>query len=176
MSRLTCYGVIPKGLLTFLGFFFSAMRSLVPVGHFRNISGHLFTWLVCRCFQWLHGLLFNIVSCEITRKKLLVLKDQLNPLRMMEYRVSKALTVLIIAAFIRHQLSIVIFFSLLSMKYDVKIQNAAIWDKIIHSKSRTLFFEGRLFFFALPICLSKGYTKVPMVFFRNFFVKTTKES
>ena len=36
-----------------------AMRSLVPVGHFRNISGHLFTWLVCGSFQWRHGLLFT---------------------------------------------------------------------------------------------------------------------
>ena len=28
-----------------------AMRSLVPVGHFRNTSGHLFTWLVCGSFR-----------------------------------------------------------------------------------------------------------------------------
>ena len=48
------YGVVPKGLLTFLEFFY-AMQSLVPVGHFWNISGHLFTWLVCRSFQWCHG-------------------------------------------------------------------------------------------------------------------------
>ena len=35
------------------------MRSLVPVGHFRNISGHLFIWLVCGFFLWRHGLLFT---------------------------------------------------------------------------------------------------------------------
>ena len=46
---------------------------------------------------------------------------------MMEYRVSKASTVLIIIAFTRHQLSTDIFFSLLSMKYSIKIKNAAIW-------------------------------------------------
>ena len=45
---------------------------------------------------------------------------------MMEYRVSRASIVSIITAFIRHQLSIDIFFSLLSVKYDIKIQNAAI--------------------------------------------------
>ena len=45
---------------------------------------------------------------------------------MMEYLVSIASTVSIITAFTRHQLSIDIFFSLLSMKYDIKIQNAAI--------------------------------------------------
>ena len=50
--------MVPKGLLTFPGFFY-AMQSLVPVGHFRNISRHLFTWLVCGCFQWRHGLLFT---------------------------------------------------------------------------------------------------------------------
>ena len=42
--------MVPKGLLTFLGFF-NAMRSLVPVGHFLNISGHLFTWLVYGSFR-----------------------------------------------------------------------------------------------------------------------------
>ena len=38
---------------------FYAMRSFVPVGHFRNISGHLFTWLVCGSLQWCHGLSFT---------------------------------------------------------------------------------------------------------------------
>ena len=36
-----------------------SMRSLVPVGHFRNISGHLFTWRVCGSFQRRRGLLFT---------------------------------------------------------------------------------------------------------------------
>ena len=53
------YRVVPKGLLTFLGFFFYAMRSLVPVRHFRNISGHLFTWLVFGSLQWRQRLLFT---------------------------------------------------------------------------------------------------------------------
>ena len=39
---------------------------------------------------------------------------------MKEYRVSKASTVTIITAFTRHQQSIDIFFSLFSMKYDIK--------------------------------------------------------
>ena len=56
--QYSSYGVVPKGLFTFLGFFY-AMRSLVPVGHFRDLSGHLFTWLVCGSFQWRHGLLFT---------------------------------------------------------------------------------------------------------------------
>ena len=102
------------------------MRALIPVGHFRNISGHLLTWLVCGSFELLYGLLFTVVSCEMTRAKQLVLKLTLDPLRMMEYRVSKASKVSNITAFTRHQLSIDSFFSLLSVKYDIKIQNAAI--------------------------------------------------
>ena len=56
--RTRAYGVVPEWLLPFLGFLY-AMQSLVPVDHFRNISGHLFTWLVCGSFQWRHGLLFT---------------------------------------------------------------------------------------------------------------------
>ena len=44
---------------------------------------------------------------------------------MMEYWVFKATTVSITTAFTRHQLSIDIFFSLLSIKYYIKIPNAA---------------------------------------------------
>ena len=47
-----------KGVINF-PWIFCAKRSLVPVGHFRNISGHLFTWLVCGSFHWRHGLLFT---------------------------------------------------------------------------------------------------------------------
>ena len=47
-----------KGVINFPWIFY-ALRSLVPVGHFQNISGHLFTLLVCGSFQWRHGLLFT---------------------------------------------------------------------------------------------------------------------
>ena len=47
-----------KGVINFPWIFY-AMRSLVPVGHFQNISRHLLTWLVCGSFQWRHGLLFT---------------------------------------------------------------------------------------------------------------------
>ena len=47
-----------KGVINFPWIFY-AMRSLAPVGHFRNISGHLFTWLVCGSFQWRHGFSFT---------------------------------------------------------------------------------------------------------------------
>ena len=97
----------------------------------------------------------------------------------MEYRVSKASTDSIITAFTCHQLSIDIFFSLLSMKYDTKIQNAAILRflryKILHSKSRTqCFWEGRIFFF-LGLFLSKRYTKVPEVVFAISLLRLPKK-
>ena len=44
------YGVVPKGILTFLGFFL-CMRSSVPAGHFQKISGHSLTWIVCGFFS-----------------------------------------------------------------------------------------------------------------------------
>ena len=49
---------ISKGVINFPWIVYG-MRSSVPVVHFRNISGHLFTWLVCGSFQWRHGLLFT---------------------------------------------------------------------------------------------------------------------
>ena len=80
------------------------MRSLVPVGHFRNISGHLFIWPVCGSFQWRHGLLFTDCIVWDDKDKVIGFKKiKLDPLRMMEYRVSKPSTVSIITAFTRHQ-------------------------------------------------------------------------
>ena len=85
----------------------------------------------------------------------------------MEYRVSKASTVSVITAFTRHQLSIDIFFSLLSMKCDIKVQNAAIWRFLRQTPTLlaedTVFFEGFSFF--LAVCLPKRYTKVLEVVF-----------
>ena len=47
-----------QGFINFPWMFY-ALRSLVPVWYFRNISGHLFTRLVCGSFQWRHRLLFT---------------------------------------------------------------------------------------------------------------------
>ena len=61
-----CYGVVPKGLLTFLGFF-CGMQWLVPVGHFQNISRHLglFAGLISNTM----GYCIPIVLCEMTGTK-----------------------------------------------------------------------------------------------------------
>ena len=55
-----------KGVIKFLWIVY-AMRSLVPVGYFRNISWHLFAWLVCGSFQWRHGSLFT--DCIVWENK-----------------------------------------------------------------------------------------------------------
>ena len=52
------YGGGSKGVINFR-WIFCAMRSLVPVGHFQNLSWHLFAWLVGGSFQWRHWLLFT---------------------------------------------------------------------------------------------------------------------
>ena len=95
----------------------------------------------------------------------------------MENRVSKASTVSIITAFTRHQLSIDIFFSLVSIKYDIKIQmqlSEDSWDEVLHSKSRTQGFRRKKNNSGgLPleaIHQSSGSS------FRDIFVKTTDES
>ena len=75
-------------------------------------------------------------------------KITLDPLRMMEFRVSKASTVSNMTAFTRHQLSIDIFFSFpwnMTLKYKMQLSEGS-WYKILHSKSRTLCFSKDFFF------------------------------
>ena len=146
------------------------MPSLVPAGRFRNISGHIFTWLVCGSFQWRHRLLFTDCIVWDVKDKVIGFKRSLwDSLGMMEYRVSKASTISIITAFTRHQLSIDIFFSLLSLKYDIKIQNAKCsYLKVPEIKSYILswghsVFQRKKFF--LMVCGSEQYSKVPEVVF-----------
>ena len=69
--------MVPKGLLTFLGFFY-AMRSLVPVGHFRDIyPGTYPLGLFAGLFSDAMVYCLPIVLCEMTKTKLLVLKDHI---------------------------------------------------------------------------------------------------
>ena len=57
-----------KGVINFPWILY-AMQSFVPFGHFRNICGHLFTWLVCGfVFSDAMSYFLQIVSCEKTRQ------------------------------------------------------------------------------------------------------------
>ena len=48
-----------KSVINFLWIFFLCNTEFSPFWHFRNISGHLFTWLACGFFHLRHGLLFT---------------------------------------------------------------------------------------------------------------------
>ena len=94
----------------------------------------------------------------------------------MEYWVSRVSTVSIITPFIHHQLSTNIFFSLLSMKYDVKIQKAAIWRFLSYILNRGLSVSERNKYHFFRFVSRSDITKRSGSRFHDFFVKTTKES
>ena len=110
------------------------------------ISGHLFTWLVCWPFQWRHGLLFTNCIVWDDKGKVICFKrshwihsgrwssgsQKLQLFQLSQHSTSPTVDwYLLQLTFheIWHQNTkcSYIFFSLLSMKYDIRIQNAAIW-------------------------------------------------
>ena len=146
-----------NGVINFPCLFFYAMRSLVPVGHFRNISGRLFTWLVCGSFQWCHGLLLtDCIVWNDTDKVIGFKRSQWIHVGWWSTGSPK------LQLFQLSQHSHVINCRLISssayfprnmtLKYKMQLSEGS-WDKFLHSKSRTLFFKGRNFF--LAVCLSK---------------------
>ena len=60
-----------KGVINFpwIFLFIYAMRSLVPSGHFRNISGHYSLGLFAGLLNDAMGYCLLVVSCEMTRTK-----------------------------------------------------------------------------------------------------------
>ena len=144
------------------------MRSLVPVdGHFRNISGRLFTWLVCGCFQRRHGLLFTHCILWGHKDKVIGFKRShyihlrwwctgSPKLRLFQLSQHSHVTNCRLIS------SSAYFPWNMTWKYKMQLSEGS-WDKILHSKSRTQRF-GKEFFF-LAVCLSKQYTLVPEVVF-----------
>ena len=144
------------------------MQSLVPVGHFRNISRHLFTWLVCGSFQWHHGLLFTDCIMWDDKDKVIGFnrsnwfhlgwwstgspKLQLFQLSQHSH-VTNCRLISSSAYFLWNR----------TLKYKMQLSEGS-WDKIPHSKSRTQCFQRKKYYF-LVVCLSKPYTKVPEVDF-----------
>ena len=136
---------------------FYAMRSLVPVGHFRDISGHLFNWLVCGSFQWRHGLLFADCIVWDDKDKVIGFKrshwihlgrwssgsPKLQLLQLSEHSYVTNCRLISSSAYFPWNMT---------LKYKTKLSEGS-WDKILHSKSRTLFFEGRIFFWRF-VCRS----------------------
>ena len=157
--------MVPRGVLTFLGFF-HAMRSSVPVGHFRNTSGHLFIWLVCGSFQWRHGLLFTECIVWDDKDKVIGFKrshsihlgwassgsPQLQLFQLSQHSHVTNCRLISSSAYFPWNMT---------LKYEMQLYEGS-WDKIPHFKSRTQCFWNEDFF-CLAVCLWNRYSKVPEV-------------
>ena len=158
---------VSKGGINFPSIFY-AMRSLVPVWQFQNISRHLFTWLVCGSFQWRHGLLFT--DCIVWDDK-----DKVTGFKRSHWIHlgwwSTGSPKLQLFQLSQHShvtncrwISSSAYFSWnMTLKYKMQLSEGS-WDlNPAFLVEDSVFFEGRNIF--LAICLSKRYTKVPEVVF-----------
>ena len=155
-----------KGAINFPWIFY-AMRSLVPVRHFRNISGHLFTWLVCRSFRdslWRHGLLFTDCIMWDDEDTVIGFKrshwshwgvwstgsPKPQPLQLSQnLHVTDRRLISSPAYFLWN----------MTLKYKMQLSEGS-WDKILHSKSRTQCFWKEEIFLSGDLSLEAIYTKV----------------
>ena len=166
-----------KEVLTFLGFFY-AVRSSVPVRHFWDISGHLFTWLVRGSFQIRLGLLFTDCIVWDGQDKVIGFKSShwihlgwrntgSPKLRLFQLLQHPHVTNCRLLSSSAH------FPWNMTLKYKMQLSESS-WDKILHSKSGTQCFSKEEFFSGglslEAIHQSSGSS------FRDFFVKTTKKS
>ena len=139
-----------KGVINFPWIFY-AMQSLVHVGHFQNISGHLFTWLVCRSFQWRHGLLFSDCIVLDDKDKVIGFKrshwiqlewwstgsPKLQLFQLSEHSYVTNCRLIPSSAYFPWNMT---------LKYKMQLSEVS-WDKILHSKMRTRCFWKFFFFF-----------------------------
>ena len=116
------------------------MRNLLPVEHFRNISWHLFTWLVCGSFQWRHGLLFTDCIVWDDKDKVIGFKrshwihsgwwgtgsPKLQLLLLPQHSHVTSCRLMSSSAYFPWNIT---------LKYKMQLSEGS-WDKILHSKSR----------------------------------------
>ena len=147
---------------------FYAMRSLVPVGHFRNISGHWITWLVCGSFQCHHGLLFTNCIMWDDKHKVIGFKrshwihlgwwsagsPKLQLFQLSQHSHITNCRLITSSAYCPWYMT---------LKYKMQLSEAS-WDKILHSKSRTRCFSKEEIFFWRFVSRSDT-PKVPEVVF-----------
>ena len=155
-----------KGVVNFPWMFY-AMRSLIPVRHFLNISGHLLTWLVCGSFQWGHGLLFTGCIVLGDKDKVIGFKRS-HWIHLGWWSTGSPKLQLFQVAQHSHVTNCRLIFSSayfpwnMTLKYKMQPFDRS-GAKILHSKSRIQCFSKEDFF--LAVCLSKRCTKVPEVVF-----------
>ena len=154
------------------------MRSLVLVGHFRNISRHLFACLVCGSFQWRHGLLFTDCSIVWDDKDRVIGFKRSHWIHLGWWSTGSPKLQLFRLSQHSHVTSCRLISSSAyfpwNMTVTYKMQlSEGFWDKILQSKSRPQRFSEEEFFsggLALePIQQSSRSS------FRDFLVKTTEE-
>ena len=165
-----------KGVINFPWIFYR-VQSLVPVRHYWNISGLLFTWLVCGSFQWRHGLLFTDCIVWDDKDKEIGFKrshwihlgwwstgsPKLQLFQLSHHSYVTNCRLISSSAYFPWNMTI---------KYKMQLSEGS-WHKILHSKLRTQCFSKEDFF--LAVCLSKLHQS-PGSSFRDFFEKTTNES
>ena len=130
---------------------FLTVQSLVPVGHFRNISGHLFAWLVCGSFQWRHGLLFTDCIVWDDKDKVIGFKRS-HWIHLGWWSTGSPKFRLFQLSQHSHVTNCPLISSSayfpwnMTLKYKIQ-QSDGSWDKILHSKSRIQWFSKEEFFF-----------------------------
>ena len=158
-----------KGVINLPCFLFLyAMQSLVPVGHLRNMSGHLFIWLVCGSFQWRHGLLFTDCIVWDDKDKVIGFKrshwihlgwwstgsPKLQLFQLSQH--SHVTNCRLISSSVNFPWNMI-------LKYKMQPFEGS-WVKFyILSRGRSVFRRKKFFF--LAVCLSKRHTKAPEVVF-----------
>ena len=168
-----------KGVINLPCFLFLyAMQTLVPVGHLRNMSGHLFIWLVCGSFQCRQGLLFTDCIVWHDEDKVIGFK-RLHWIHLAWWSTGSTKLQLLQLSQQSHFTSCRLIASSayfpwnMTLKYKMQLSEGS-WDKILHSKSRTLCFRKEEFFSGglslEAIHQSSGSS------FRDFFVESTRES
>ena len=167
-----------KGVINFPWIFY-AMRSLLPVGHFRNISGHLFTWLVCGSFQWRYGLLFTDCIVWDDKDKVIAFKRS-HWIHLGWWRTGSPKLQLFQLSQHSHVTNCRLLCSSayfpwnMTLKYKMQLSEGS-WDKMLHSKSRTKCFSKEEILFLGGLSL-EAIQQTSGSSFRDLFVKTTKES
>ena len=156
------------------------MRSLVPVRHFLNISGHLFTSLVCGSFKWRYGLLFSDCSVWDDKDKVIGFKRS-HWIHLGWWRTGSPKLQLFQLSQHSHVtncrlLSSSAYFPWnMTLKYKMQLSEGS-WDKsYILSRGHSVFQRKKFFFFSGGLSFEAIHQSSGSSF-RDFFVKTTKES
>ena len=141
------------------------MRGSVPVGHFRNICGHLFTWLVWGSFQWRHGISFTDCIVWDDKDKVTGFKRS-HWIHLGWWSAGSPKLQLFQLSQHSHVTNCLLQLSFREIwHWNTKCSYLKVSEirSYILSRGHSVFRRRKLLF--LAVCLSKRYTKVPEVVF-----------